>query len=74
MTVASKKKLSKERLTVNEEWAQTAELMESPFKAKGAKKEGELDQHYTVLPAEEWGGMKSYNNFISECAILWWKD
>jgi len=43
-----------------------AEFQASPFKAKGANKENELDQYYTVTPNDEWESMKKYNNFISK--------
>ena len=45
--------------------ADIAELQISPFVAKGAKAEGELDQYYAVTPHQEWDSMKKYNNFIS---------
>lgn len=64
-TISSKKKLDRNKLAVNERLLNTAEYQESPFKAKGARVDGELDQHYTVLPAKKWGDMKKYNNFIS---------
>ncbi|KAF8866459.1 hypothetical protein BDZ45DRAFT_272798 [Acephala macrosclerotiorum] len=41
-----------------------ADFQVSPFTAKGASKEGELDQYYTVTPTTEWEDMKKYNNFI----------
>jgi hypothetical protein len=50
----------------DEELAAHAEFQVSPFVAKGALKDGELDQYYTVTPIEEWNSMKKYNNFISE--------
>ena len=43
-----------------------AEWQVSPFEAKGAIKEGELNQYFTVVPHAEWDGMKKYNNFISK--------
>jgi hypothetical protein len=66
MTSSNKKKLSKNKLELNEELAKVAEFQVSPFLAKGAAKDGELDQHYTVTPTKEWEAMKKYNNFISE--------
>lgn len=42
----------------------------SPFEAKGALREGELDQFYTVTPITEWASMKKYNNFISKLLSL----
>ncbi|KAF4631529.1 hypothetical protein G7Y89_g6613 [Cudoniella acicularis] len=46
------------------ELAEHAEWQVSPFEAKGASKEGELDQWYTVVPSTEWLSMKKYNNFV----------
>lgn len=68
---ASKKKPGKDKMAQTQKLLETrlletAEVQESPFKAKGAKVDGELDQYYTVLPAEKWAGMKKYNNFISK--------
>lgn len=47
-----------------------AEFQVSPFKAKGAKREGEMDQSYIVTPHNEWQSMKKYTNFISKCSGL----
>jgi hypothetical protein len=58
----SRKKLSKKE----QELVDKAEYQISPFDAKGAVKEGELDQYYAVTPIIEWESMKKYNNFISE--------
>ncbi|KAH7417119.1 hypothetical protein BKA64DRAFT_636499 [Cadophora sp. MPI-SDFR-AT-0126] len=44
--------------------ADIAELQISPFMAKGARVERELDQYYAVTPHQEWESMKKYNNFI----------
>ncbi|KAI9053633.1 hypothetical protein LZ554_002587 [Drepanopeziza brunnea f. sp. 'monogermtubi'] len=44
----------------------SAEFQVSPFKAKGAKKEGEMDQSYVVTPHKEWESMRKYSNFIIE--------
>ncbi|PVH88401.1 hypothetical protein DL98DRAFT_197592 [Cadophora sp. DSE1049] len=44
--------------------ADIAELQTSPFIAKGARVQGELDQYYAVTPHQEWDSMKKYNNFI----------
>ena len=80
MTAVSKQKLTKEQQLLNEELVDRAELHQSPFEAKGAHEEGEMDQHYVVLPSEEWLGMKKYNNFISGFLALgkawpiWWKS
>lgn len=41
-----------------------AEFQKSPFEGKGTP-EGALDQHYVVLPPEDWASMKKYSNFIS---------
>jgi hypothetical protein len=60
--VTTKKKLSKRE----QDLVDNAEYMESPFVAQGASRSGELNQHYTVVPNEEWDSMKKYNNFISE--------
>ena len=60
--VTTKKKLSKRE----QDLVDNAEYMESPFVAQGASRAGELNQHYTVVPNEEWDSMKKYNNFISE--------
>jgi hypothetical protein len=57
---------SKKRTPEDEELAAHAEWQVSPFEAKGALREGELDQHFTVVPTSEWESMKKYNNFISE--------
>jgi hypothetical protein len=57
---------NKKRSARDEELAEHAEYQVSPFVAKGALKEGELDQYYTVTPTEEWNSMKKYNNFISK--------
>lgn len=48
------------------ELVEAADFQVSPFIAKGASKEGELDQYYTVTPTSEWEQMKKYNNFISK--------
>lgn len=48
------------------ELKEAADFQVSPFIAKGASKEGELDQYYTVTPTNEWESMKKYNNFISK--------
>jgi hypothetical protein len=58
----AKRKLSKRE----QDLVDKAHFMESPFVAQGASREGELDQHYTVVPSDEWLKMKKYNNFISE--------
>jgi hypothetical protein len=57
---------SKDRLDEEEELVAHAEWQVSPFEAKGALMDGELDQHFTVVPHHEWETMKKYNNFISE--------
>jgi hypothetical protein len=49
-----------------EKWKATRDWQVSPFLAKGASKEHELDQFYAVTPTKEWESMKKYNNFISE--------
>ena len=61
----STKKLSKRE----QDLVDAAEFQISPFKAKGAKKDGELDQYYTVTPTKEWESMKKYNNFISKSSV-----
>jgi hypothetical protein len=62
----TKRKLSKRE----QELVDNAEWQVSPFVARGASKDGELDQHYTVIPSTEWDEMKKYNNFISECLVI----
>ena len=59
-----KRKLSK----AEEQIVEHAEFQVSPFTgvAKGALKEGELDQHFSITPWKEWNEMKKYNNFISK--------
>jgi hypothetical protein len=57
---------SKNRTAAEEELAAHADWQVSPFEAKGAVREGELDQHFTVVPHTEWETMKKYNNFISK--------
>jgi hypothetical protein len=57
---------NKKRTPEEEELVVHAEWQVSPFEAKGALREGELDQHFTVVPFSEWESMKKYNNFISE--------
>jgi hypothetical protein len=61
---------SKNRTAAEEELAAHAEWQVSPFEAKGAVREGELDQHFTVVPHTEWETMKKYNNFISKWDLL----
>lgn len=61
---------TKKRSVRDEELAEHAEFQVSPFVAKGALKDGELDQYFTVTPVEEWNSMKKYNNFISESQEL----
>jgi len=58
----SKRSLSKR----DQDLVDHADFQVSPFVAKGATKEGELDQYYTVTPFQEWESMKKYNNFISK--------
>jgi hypothetical protein len=58
----SQRKVSKRE----QDLVDAAEFMESPFVAKGASREGDLNQHYTVVPFDEWNSMRKYNNFISE--------
>lgn len=58
----TKRKLSKRE----QDLVDNSNYMESPFVAQGASREGELNQHYTVVPSEEWDSMKKYNNFISK--------
>jgi hypothetical protein len=65
----SKRKLSRK----DEELVNHAEPQESPFIAKGASKQGELDQYYTVTPIKEWAEMKKYNNFISKLLLCVWR-
>lgn len=60
---------NKIRTEEQRELVEAAEKQVSPFIAKGASKEGELDQYYTVTPTSEWESMKKYNNFISE--LIW---
>jgi hypothetical protein len=58
---------SKKKLTRKEqELVDNADFQVSPFISQYPAKDGELDQHYTVVPSEEWDSMKKYNNFISE--------
>jgi hypothetical protein len=57
---------NKSRTEVEEELVAHAEWQVSPFEAKGALREGELNQHFTVVPHHEWETMKKYNNFISK--------
>jgi len=57
---------NKARTETEEELVAQAEWQVSPFEAKGALREGELDQNFTVVPHTEWDSMKKYNNFISE--------
>ena len=58
---------SKKKLTRKEqELVDNADFQISPFISQYPVKDGELDQHYTIMPFEEWDSMKKYNNFISE--------
>jgi len=57
------------RTDAEEELVAHAEWQVSPFEAKGALREGELNQHFTVVPHHEWETMKKYNNFISRCIV-----
>jgi hypothetical protein len=65
----AKRKLSKKE----QELVRMAERQESPFVAKGASQQGELDQYYTVTPFKEWAEMKKYNNFISKLLQCVWQ-
>ncbi len=60
----------KEPTKRQQELIEAADFQVSPFTAKGASKEGELDQYFTVTPTSEWEQMKKYNNFISELLSL----
>ena len=62
----TKRKLSKRE----QELVDNADHQASPFIAQDAARAGELDQYYTIVPSEEWGSMKKYNNFISELRWL----
>jgi hypothetical protein len=65
---------TKNKTEEEEELVAQAEWQVSPFEAKGALREGELDQHFTVVPHHEWETMKKYNNFISEWMDRWIAD